>query len=318
MARTLLYGPDNIQSATITRALLNTQTTGAAVVAKVIQGANLAFTQTGIDAGTGDVTINLTANPSISGTLAVAGAATFTSTLTANAVINSNVNFGNGWSAASLTARAAGTAQSQLGGVAFGATFTGTSDNGVRRVADVYGGNSGGWGGEYLSLAVGSGGATNDSANATIEQIRITGTQVLGRATTASTSTTTGALVLAGGVGIAGALNVGSTLGVTGAVTLTAAPILTALSGLVLGQGATAAKAVTIQSQTIAVTAANTLAAIPTTPQGLFFLLLVNGQAFLPVGASPPFTVSGTTITWSAANAGIALATSDLVQLLYI
>ena len=75
MARTLLNGPENISTGTLTRALLNTATSGSAVIAKVIAGTNMSLASTGADAGTGDVTINL--NPSaniklVAGTTTVA------------------------------------------------------------------------------------------------------------------------------------------------------------------------------------------------------------------------------------------------------
>lgn len=57
-----------------------------------------------------------------------------------------------------------------------------------------------------------------------------------------------------------------------------------------------------VDALTIAVT--NTFPALSRTPAyqttstaGLF-LLIVNGQVFVAAGASPPFSVSGTTITW--------------------
>ena len=61
MARTQIDGADQIASNTIVRGDLNTATTGAAVIAKVIAGTNITISQTGVDAGTGDVTINATA-----------------------------------------------------------------------------------------------------------------------------------------------------------------------------------------------------------------------------------------------------------------
>jgi hypothetical protein len=81
MARTLFDGPTNIATSTLTRALLNTTLSGSAVIAKVIAGTNVSITSTGADAGTGDVTINVsvsgyapTASPSFTGTVNSAGA----------------------------------------------------------------------------------------------------------------------------------------------------------------------------------------------------------------------------------------------------
>lgn len=47
-----------IRDATIARADLNTQTPGAAVVAKIVAGTGIAISQTGADSGTGDVTVS--------------------------------------------------------------------------------------------------------------------------------------------------------------------------------------------------------------------------------------------------------------------
>jgi hypothetical protein len=546
MGRTLLNGVDGVLSGSIGRSLLNTQTTGYAVVAKLVQGANVTFSQTGIDTGTGDVTINVSTFPAASLTGATLPAGITASSLTSVGTLGSlsvaglagaaasYINTGNGsyfgfnlynnsgWKYAATdygyvichdgadvsingapsgtagatatpvtlmtlnqsgvisipgslgvtgTASASGHISTVSSGVAlqmgpgsairdvtngastmffdvsvgggtvgsyswrttssystimsltssalavsgqvnagaccfgymaedsnlsYGVAFSGWncvrstvgsanswlfSSDGVNNagtvaVQSIYGGLT------FYVAPVASGGSAQTLTStqlATHAVLGVSATGVSALQTTVSSSATTGALTVAGGLGVnassyfgsstaasaaptsinmdtsysttagqhlkfnvgfgsyglglsAGQLDVvsGGTIGfwsgktsiaslsAAGVLTLPAAPVLTALSGLVLGQGATAAKAVTIQSQTIAVTAANTLAAIPTTPQGLFFLLLVNGQAFLPVGASPPFTVSGTTITWSAANAGIALATGDLVQLLYI
>jgi hypothetical protein len=48
-------------------------------------------------------------------------------------------------------------------------------------------------------------------------------------------------------------------------------------------------------------TALNTLPALTHTPDGNLILLVLNGVAFLPVGASPPFSVTDQTINWLSA-----------------
>lgn len=48
-----------IGDGTVSRADLNTTVSGSAVIAKAVQGSLMAFTSTGADAGTGDVTINI-------------------------------------------------------------------------------------------------------------------------------------------------------------------------------------------------------------------------------------------------------------------
>ena len=60
MGRSLFNAPQQIAPASITRALLNTSLAGSSVIARVIAGTNITLTQTGADAGTGDVTINAT------------------------------------------------------------------------------------------------------------------------------------------------------------------------------------------------------------------------------------------------------------------
>lgn len=60
MARTQLTGLQ-INDGTVQRADLDATTAGNAVVKKVIAGTNITFSSTGVDAGTGDVTINATA-----------------------------------------------------------------------------------------------------------------------------------------------------------------------------------------------------------------------------------------------------------------
>ena len=70
-------------------------------------------------------------------------------------------------------------------------------------------------------------------------------------------------------------------------------------------------------SEALTVTAANTLSNLAYAPTGAKTQLIVNGIVYMPNGASPPFTVSGKAITWSAANAGFPLATTDEVKAAY-
>jgi hypothetical protein len=76
MSKTLINGVENIASATIVRSLINTATTGSALITKVVAGTNVTFSSTGTDAGTGDVTINSSdaskaplASPTFTGTV---------------------------------------------------------------------------------------------------------------------------------------------------------------------------------------------------------------------------------------------------------
>jgi hypothetical protein len=58
MARTQLTGTQ-VTDESIERTDLNVSTAGAAVIRKIIAGANVSLTSTGVDDGTGDVTINV-------------------------------------------------------------------------------------------------------------------------------------------------------------------------------------------------------------------------------------------------------------------
>lgn len=70
----------------------------------------------------------------------------------------------------------------------------------------------------------------------------------------------------------------------------------------VSGGGATASVAM----QQLTITTYNVLPSISNTylPNGLF-LLIVNGQVFVPVGTPPAFSVSGTNLTWNSTVFGI-------------
>lgn len=78
-----------------------------------------------------------------------------------------------------------------------------------------------------------------------------------------------------------------------------------------------AAGGFTPSEEAIAVTATNTLAALSFTPLASSLVLIVNGKTEHCLDSPAPFTFSGTSITWSAANAGYALATTDKVVAVY-
>lgn len=61
MANTTIRG-QQIKDGDVTRADLNTTTSGSAVITKVIAGTNVSISSTGVNAGTGDVTINASAS----------------------------------------------------------------------------------------------------------------------------------------------------------------------------------------------------------------------------------------------------------------
>lgn len=54
------FRSEQIRDGEVKRADLNTTTTGSAVITKIIAGTNISITSTGVDAGTGDVTIDAT------------------------------------------------------------------------------------------------------------------------------------------------------------------------------------------------------------------------------------------------------------------
>lgn len=56
------FNTDNLGSSSVTRADCDTTNTGQAVITKVIAGTNVSISSTGVDAGTGDVTVSATAN----------------------------------------------------------------------------------------------------------------------------------------------------------------------------------------------------------------------------------------------------------------
>ena len=70
-------------------------------------------------------------------------------------------------------------------------------------------------------------------------------------------------------------------------------------------------------AEQLTVTAANTLSALTNTATATIQRLNVNGLIYTSLGSAPAFTISGKAITWSAANAGFALATSDNVSAEY-
>src|SRR5437762_1544613 len=64
MGRTQIPG-DQVGDGTIQRVDLDTTTAGEAVIAKAIAGTGISLSSTGVDAGTGDVTLNLSTPVSI-------------------------------------------------------------------------------------------------------------------------------------------------------------------------------------------------------------------------------------------------------------
>ena len=58
MAQTLLTGLQ-VSDGSVTRSDLNVTTAGSAVIRKIIAGSGVSLVSTGVDAGTGDVTISV-------------------------------------------------------------------------------------------------------------------------------------------------------------------------------------------------------------------------------------------------------------------
>jgi len=68
----------------------------------------------------------------------------------------------------------------------------------------------------------------------------------------------------------------------------------------------------TLKVEHVAITGANTLAALSQAHDGIGpFQLFINGQMVRTVGTNPGATIAGTAITFNAANAGYAIATTD-------
>lgn len=57
MAQQAITGRDQIQAGTIRRSRIDITTSSQALITKIVAGSNIAITSTGVDAGTGDVTI---------------------------------------------------------------------------------------------------------------------------------------------------------------------------------------------------------------------------------------------------------------------
>ena len=73
-----------------------------------------------------------------------------------------------------------------------------------------------------------------------------------------------------------------------------------------------------LQQEQVTVTGTDTLAALSVAYVGTGpFLLMVNGKVERFTGTNPSFTVAGTAVTWSAANAGYSLDTNDEVTVAY-
>jgi hypothetical protein len=71
------------------------------------------------------------------------------------------------------------------------------------------------------------------------------------------------------------------------------------------------------QTDTLTVTAVDTLSNASYIPNGTVEQLTVDGQIYFCTGVSPACSVSGHTFTWSATNVGYHLATTDTVTALY-
>lgn len=60
MTRTFFSGISNVGDGTVLRGDLNTTLAGSAVITRVLAGTGVTLSSTGVDVGTGDVTINAT------------------------------------------------------------------------------------------------------------------------------------------------------------------------------------------------------------------------------------------------------------------
>jgi hypothetical protein len=260
--RTLINGADGILAASVTRSLLNTQTSGSAVIAKLIGGSNVSVSQTGADAGTGDVTISVTALPAsiltgtalpasiVSSSLTSVGALN-SLTVTNNATVSGNLgagiaasgvvsvyggglNSGAGGAWGFLCSNASLTLAPNSAGTATAAQFGATVDTTAGTITAAYGLNI-----PALAIAGPNTITTAYGLYVAAQSIGASNFNVIGGLTRFG-----GATAPARTVDITGTLGVSGTTLLSGAATLTAAPILTALNGLVHGNGASAATAV--------------------------------------------------------------------------
>lgn len=93
MANTAIRGGQQIMDGTVLRDDLNTTTTTQALIRKLIQGTNMSISSTGVDSGTGDVTVNLATT--LTGLTSVTST-TFVGALTGNASTATNSTQWNG------------------------------------------------------------------------------------------------------------------------------------------------------------------------------------------------------------------------------
>jgi hypothetical protein len=73
----------------------------------------------------------------------------------------------------------------------------------------------------------------------------------------------------------------------------------------------------TFYMEALPVTVLNTLPNLTNAPNGALIMLAVNGAVFMPVGPSPPFSVSGKTITWLSTSVTITPGATVAVSYTY-
>lgn len=111
-------------------------------------------------------------------------------------------------------------------------------------------------------------------------------------------------------------------LPVNGDVWMTAVGLYYQSNGVVIGPlgsggGGGGPANSTVQTDNLIVSAPNTLSALTKSSNGGLMELVVNGVSVFNFSATPAFSVVGTAVTWSAANAGYSLATTDTVVAVY-
>ena len=73
-----------------------------------------------------------------------------------------------------------------------------------------------------------------------------------------------------------------------------------------------------IKADSFTIATLNTIPALSETHSGPFARVIVNnGTTFNKVETSPAFTISGTTVTWNATNAGVSLNVDDKITVEY-
>ena len=259
-----------------------------------------------------------------SGAISITDSTSSSSTTTGALKVTGGVGIGGALNVGgNITGTLATAAQTNITSVG---TLTGLTSSGAISITNSTSSSSTSTGALKVTGGVGIGGALNVGGNitgtlATAAQTNITSVGTLTGLTssgaisitnsTASSSTSTGALIVTGGVGIGGALNVGGALSVTGNITGTLAtaaqPSITSVGTLT---GLTSSGAVSITNSTTSTTT-GTGALIITGGVGIGGALNVGGNitGTLATAAQPSITSVGT-LTGLTSSGAVSITNS--------